>query len=80
MALDSYVLADSKIDNLSVHFNEEHPQHVVQFTNNITSLNVVSSTQRNDVTYANIGSNVREIQTCAFVGLSGLQAVTGGSN
>lgn len=78
MALDSYILDNGELNDLNVSFKDVlNPQCRVQFTDNVSSINVLSTTGRDDLLYANIGSNVQEIQASCFINQSQLQAVTG---
>lgn len=62
MALDSYILDNGELNDLTVSFKDVlSPQRKVQFTDNVSSINVLSTTGRDDLLYANIGSNVQEI-------------------
>ena len=68
MALDSYILDNGELNDLAVSFNDiVDPQCKVQFTDNISSINVLSTSGKDDLVYANIGSNVQEIQASCFI-------------
>ena len=79
MALTSYILTNNRIDNLQISYANVQPTYNVQFSNNAIETNVLSNTEKNDITGVRIGQNIRALATSCFIGQTKLKEVNGAS-